>query len=361
MKPLLLTAALAPAALFGCAAQAQTYQDSGGTIVPGFVPIQPGVGPLGTASNPMKVSGSFSASLSGFQPSSSGSVGTPISAQPTITAGSTQSLPIGTVVIASNVGATNVAYCQLGSTASTSSQPDRADGGWFAFTVGSATQLTCVTSASTTTVNTLGGSGLPTGAVGGSGGSSSLTSLGPVAPGSVAANSDLIGGVYDSGGIIVASGQQTALQLDPAGGSCRRAHWPGPPDRPLPPGHPSRREQRRQSDRNHPGRSLRRTQHQWDKRCSACGRASGKKTYITGWDVISAGSANFTLEYGTQTSVPCDTGTTALTGAYPLSAQAGISKRGQSWGRVHCPGQQPSLRVRLASVQMSGSLSYTQF
>ena len=48
-------------------AQAQTYQDSGGTVVPGVVPIQPGVGPLFTSANPGKISGSFSASLSGFQ------------------------------------------------------------------------------------------------------------------------------------------------------------------------------------------------------------------------------------------------------------------------------------------------------
>ena len=33
-------------------AQAQTYQDSGGTYVRGVVPIQPGVGPLFTISEP---------------------------------------------------------------------------------------------------------------------------------------------------------------------------------------------------------------------------------------------------------------------------------------------------------------------
>jgi hypothetical protein len=42
-------------------------------------------------------------------------------------------------------------------------------GGWFSFTTGGATQLTCITSTSTTTVNMVGGSGLPTGAGGGGG------------------------------------------------------------------------------------------------------------------------------------------------------------------------------------------------
>src|SRR5690349_3261830 len=102
MKRYPFAAALALAALSGCAAQAQTYQDSGGTYVRGMVPIMPGVGPLFTPSHPGNVTGTFSASFSGFQPSASGSVGTPISAQTTVTTGSTQSLPSGTVVIASN-------------------------------------------------------------------------------------------------------------------------------------------------------------------------------------------------------------------------------------------------------------------
>ena len=58
-------------ALIVCAAQAQTYRDSGGTVVPGVVPIQPGVGPLFTPSNPGNVAGTFSASLSGFTPTPS--------------------------------------------------------------------------------------------------------------------------------------------------------------------------------------------------------------------------------------------------------------------------------------------------
>ena len=57
MKRILLGAAGAAGLLFGVPACAQTYQDSGGTYVRGVVPIQPGVGPLFTNSNPGKISG----------------------------------------------------------------------------------------------------------------------------------------------------------------------------------------------------------------------------------------------------------------------------------------------------------------
>ena len=109
------------------------------------------------------VSASVSASITGFAPAS---VGTPISVT---TGGVTGTLPAGTVVVASNAGATNTAYCALGASSTTAQQPIP-PGGWFAFTVGAATQLTCITSTSTTTVNMVGGSGLPTGSGGGGGG-----------------------------------------------------------------------------------------------------------------------------------------------------------------------------------------------
>lgn len=112
----------------------------------------------------VKTTGSFSASVSGF---TAASTGTPITAT---TGGVTGSLPAGAVVVATNVGTTNAAYCQLGGAVSLSSQYIAPNGGWFAFTVGGSTQLTCRTSASTTVVNLTGGAGLPTGTGGGSGG-----------------------------------------------------------------------------------------------------------------------------------------------------------------------------------------------
>jgi hypothetical protein len=115
-------------------------------------------GPV-SSTNPMPVSG-------GFQPAA---VGTPIAVT---TSGVTGTLLSGTVVVASNVGS-NTAYCALGASSSTAQQPIPA-GGWFAFSVGSATQLTCLDSTGTTTVNMVGGSGLPMGSGGGSGSGGSV-------------------------------------------------------------------------------------------------------------------------------------------------------------------------------------------
>lgn len=106
--------------------------------------------------------------------------GTPIAVT---TGGVIGTLPVGSVVVATNVGTTNGAYCKLGTSATTSDQYLSPNGGWFAFSVGVATQLTCITSTSTTTVNMTGGSGLPTGTGGGggsSGGTTNITQVGGV-------------------------------------------------------------------------------------------------------------------------------------------------------------------------------------
>lgn len=116
-------------------------------------------------SNQLAVSASVSASITGFNPTTTG---TPIAVT---TGGVTGTLPAGTVVVATNVGTTNGAYCKLGASATTSDQYIAPNGGWFQFTVAASTQLTCITSTSTTTVNMVGGSGLPTGTGGGGGGS----------------------------------------------------------------------------------------------------------------------------------------------------------------------------------------------
>ncbi len=145
------------AAGFACPVWAQTFPSP---VVPlvGCSSMGNCSGPV-SSTNPMPVSG-------GFQPAA---VGTPIAVT---TSGVTGTLPSGTVVVASNVGS-NTAYCALGASSSTAQQPIPA-GGWFAFTVGSATQLTCLTSTGTTTVNTVGGSGLPMGSGGGSGSGGSV-------------------------------------------------------------------------------------------------------------------------------------------------------------------------------------------
>ena len=259
-------------------AQAQTYLDSGGTVVPGVVPIQPGVGPLFTSANPGKISGSFSASLSGFQP-------TPSYASLSVGAASSRiALPSGTVVVVYNIG-TNAAYVTIGGssvTAATSNDFVPA-GGWMAFAVGSNSFLAAIETTGATTLNLSGGSGLPTGAccaagAGGGGSNASVGStgsavpasatlggisvggtmtampgtsnglkvdgsavtqpvsaaslplpsgaataanqsapLGPVGAGAAASNSSLTGGVYNSAAPTLTTGQQAATQMDSAG------------------------------------------------------------------------------------------------------------------------------------------------
>lgn len=144
-----------------------------------------------SATNPMPVTGSFSASSF-----TATSTGTPISVT---SSGVSGTLPAGSVVVATNVGTTNGAYCALGASATTASQYIAPNGGWFAFAVGVSTQLTCITATSTTTVNMTGGSGLPTGAGGGGGSSGSSGAVfGPTAAGSAAANPPvLMGGTVD--------------------------------------------------------------------------------------------------------------------------------------------------------------------
>jgi len=86
---------------------------------------------------------------------------------------------------------------------------------------------------------------------------------------------------------------------------------------------------------------------------------TGQAIYITSWDVIAGGTGNFTLVYGTGSV--CATGQTALTGAYNLIAQVGISK-GNGLGMVlYVPQGNALCAITSASVQYSGSLSYAQF
>lgn len=81
--------------------------------------------------------------------------------------------------------------------------------------------------------------------------------------------------------------------------------------------------------------------------------------YITSFDFIASSTINVTLVYGTGTN--CATGQIALTGAYPLIAQAGISK-GNGLGPILYVPQGNALCITTNdSGQLSGSVSYVQF
>jgi hypothetical protein len=83
------------------------------------------------------------------------------------------------------------------------------------------------------------------------------------------------------------------------------------------------------------------------------------KVYVTSFDVIAGGTGNITFVYGTGAS--CGTGTTSLTGAYNLVAQAGIAKGDGSGAILVTPSGQALCVTTSAAVQMSGSVSFQQF
>lgn len=158
-----IAAFVAGIALAAAPARAQDYHDNGplgGTHVPGMVIVDPapplgtGTGPLFTPSNPGRISGSFSATVSGFTPTTQG---TPINAT---TSGATQNLPAGTSFEIQNVG-TLPALCQPGSSTSGIANGKLINpGGQWGITATGGTAITCEGVGGTTTINTIGGSGL---------------------------------------------------------------------------------------------------------------------------------------------------------------------------------------------------------
>lgn len=84
-----------------------------------------------------------------------------------------------------------------------------------------------------------------------------------------------------------------------------------------------------------------------------------KTIFLTSWDVMAGGTGTIRLVYGSGTA--CGTGTTNLTGAYPLIAQAGIAK-GNGLGIVLAiPKGKALCATTNANVQYSGSVSFVQF
>lgn len=153
------------------------------TLCPGSVPMDtlgnPLTGAAGTPANyglsiqgmpggtPVPVTGSFSVSVGGFQPSTSGARGTPLAVSASDSSGP---LPTGAVVVVGNAG-NNTMYCNVNGIAATVADIPISAGGSFPFTIPSGvTVLHCITASSTTTANMTGGSGLAPGYSGGNGG-----------------------------------------------------------------------------------------------------------------------------------------------------------------------------------------------
>lgn len=87
--------------------------------------------------------------------------------------------------------------------------------------------------------------------------------------------------------------------------------------------------------------------------------AANQAIFVTSWNVMAAGTNNVTLVYGTGTN--CGTGQVALTGAYPLIAQAGIATGNGLGPILYIPAGNALCVTTSGSGQLSGSVSYVQF
>ena len=119
-----------------------------------------------------------------------------------------------------------------------------------------------------------------------------------------------------------------------------------------------RREHRRKPDQHHSGRRFSPINISSATTTQLVAAASGKTIYVTAWDVIAAGTTNMTLEYGTGSN--CGTGT-RRSPAPMLHGSIGAAP-GNGLGPVLVvPAGNALCALTSAAVQMSGSLSYTQF
>jgi len=255
---------------------------------------------------PVPISGTVSASFSGFN--SGGVYATPLAVS---TTSASVAAPAGATVVVFNTG-TVAAFTTIHATSATATtaMDQISPGGCWAYVQTGSEFVAGITASGTSTLNISGGSGWPVGC-GGGGGSSSIpvTNAGTSAT-TAAAIQGVTGGVpMPVNSLFIPTGTPkinistaTTTQLVAA--------------------------------------------------------VAGKSIYVTSWDVAAA-SGNFTLEYGTQTTNPCDTGTTTLTGAYTMNG--GQFGKGVGTGVVLAvPTGNELCAVTTAAVQYSGGLSYVQ-
>jgi hypothetical protein len=80
----------------------------------------------------------------------------------------------------------------------------------------------------------------------------------------------------------------------------------------------------------------------------------GQAIYVTDWDVVAGGTGTFQLEYGTGAN--CAAGTTALTGAYPATAQFGRA----GVGHLFVPTGNALCIVTTGAAASQGFVAYVQ-
>lgn len=85
----------------------------------------------------------------------------------------------------------------------------------------------------------------------------------------------------------------------------------------------------------------------------------GRSIYVTSWDAISSIAGTMKFVYGTGTN--CGTGTTDITGTYAFGASTVFSK-GNGMGSVISVPMSNAICITSAStINVQGSLSYSQF
>jgi hypothetical protein len=87
--------------------------------------------------------------------------------------------------------------------------------------------------------------------------------------------------------------------------------------------------------------------------------SSGKKIYVTNFNLHSAGATTTKWVYGTGTN--CGTGTTDLTDLYDFAASDGIISGGGLGPVLVVPASNALCITNTASVHVGGSIAYTQF
>lgn len=400
-------------------ALAQRYQDSGGTGVPGFVPITPGVGPLFTSANPGKISGTFSASVSAFAPTP-GSGGL---AQLLFSDASSHNvaLPTGSDFKIENVSA-NPAYCVAstsGSTAATAVNeyvPPSSTRVFHGVNGGTTyTNIACISPLSTLSITIVGGTGLAVDSGGGggsSGGGGAVTQAsGSVAAGAYSAGAfvsgSFVSGALADGAIVtlgtvgdtvwtsgagtidailkaIAGNQPTdVVQGSSTSGETGTLSM-GAAQTTVPTltsglSYPLSIDQATGGLRvlcvgsscsgggggSSGSGSTPQTTAGGDINISTAVTtqlvsASGSNLiYVTAYNLVAAGTTNVSFEYGTGSL--CGTGTTVIDGPISLTAQSG-KQQGSGLGVVlpPVPAGNALCLVNSASVQIGGSLTYTQ-
>ena len=383
MKQILPAAAMA---LVVCAAQAQTYRDLGGTVVPGVVPIQPGVGPLFTPSNPGNVAGTFSASLGGFTP-------TPSYKQLTSSGTSSVSaaVPTGTVDIVYNTSA-SVAYCTYGASgvAATSSSDVIQANSWVAFTVPSgATTIACISPSGNLGINVSGGSGLPTGSGGGGGGGGGGGSNASVgSTGSSPPSSGTYLAMNVGGNLTGVPGTTNGLKVDGSGvtqpmsaaslplpsGAATAANQPAIAATSGSAAYPANAIGFGAAGSGAAGVGVLKPLIQADTSADLYVTAStpgasiqagsaGKSIYVTGWEFMAGGATTFELFYSTNAISTCNPVTGVIAGPWSLS----LTNPGETFGgavgsiAVVPAGDTLCYSSTGATVTVGGHVSLAQF